>query len=223
MTNNTHPQKMLADLREALVTMCVSVGESLHAACEALEHGDVRAASAVVDGDIDINSLENTIDAQALALLVRTQPVATDLRFVVGALRMVSDLERIGDEAAGIAERTIIMQTLPALRDTRLWRDVGQLMQVAQRLYHDAVRAFMENNKTLALEVSHGDDNATQMEVHIVQNLMENMRKNVDPHVAMHIILITRSCNRIWSRATNIAQHAYFIAEGVSLKHRPVR
>ena len=112
-SQETRLQQMLVTLRTRLLVMCAATGLALDDACRALKEGDVGRASAVIDGDDAINALENEIDEKALSLLARVQPVAGDLRFVVIALRMVADLERIGDEAASIAERTLIMQGLP--------------------------------------------------------------------------------------------------------------
>lgn len=216
-TQETHLQHMLVTLRTRLLVMCAATGLALDDACKALMEGDVGRASAVIDGDASINALENEIDDRALSLLARTQPVACDLRFVVSALRLVVDLERIGDEAASIAERTILMQGMGPLP---LLNDMKMLMDTARGLYNDAVTAFRENDKTLALRVSRGDDDATQMEVRIIQGVMQNPR--MDPQMAIHTILIMRSLNRVWRRSANIAEHVYFVLDGISIKHKQI-
>lgn len=208
---------MLATLRTRLLVMCATVGLAVDDACKALLDGDAPRASAVIDGDAAINSLENEIDEMALSILARTQPVARDLRFVVSTLRMVLDLERIGDEAAGIAERAILMQ---GLQQPRIMDDVRALMETARKLYADSVAAFREGDLELALAVSRGDDEAAQMEVRIFQRLMQDPDARIDAHMAIHIILIARALNRIWRRAANVAEHTYFILEGVSIKHK---
>lgn len=213
----THLQQMLATLRTRLLVMCATVGLAVDDACKALLDGDAPRASAVIDGDAAINSLENEIDEMALSILARTQPVARDLRFVVSTLRMVLDLERIGDEAAGIAERAILMQ---GLQQPRIMDDVRALMETARKLYADSVAAFREGDLELALAVSRGDDEAAQMEVRIFQRLMQDPDARIDAHMAIHIILIARALNRIWRRAANVAEHTYFILEGVSIKHK---
>ena len=109
-SKETQLQQGLTQLRTRLLVMGAAVGIAVDEACAALESGNTGRAIAVVDGDAAINALENEIDEMALSLLVRNQPMAQDLRMVVGALRMVIDLERIGDEAAGIAERSIILR-----------------------------------------------------------------------------------------------------------------
>lgn len=227
MTSETHLQQMLVTLRTRLLVMCASTGLALEDACIAFREGDVGRASAVIDGDAAINELENEIDEKALSLLARAQPVAVDLRFVVSTLRMVGELERIGDEAASIAERTIIMQ---GLNTTPLMADLCTLMDLVRKIYNDAVCAFRDGNKELALAVVREDDTASLMEMRIIQRLMQarepaqgqDSAQTIDPQVAMHVILVTRALNRVWRRATNIAENAYFVLQGVSLKHKKV-
>lgn len=216
----TQLEQMIVSLRTRLLVMCASTGIAFENACTALVNRNVGKAAAVMDGDSIVDALENEIDAKALSLLARTQPVARDLRFVISTLRMVVDLERIGDEAYSIAERTIIMQDLPP---SPVMGEVTAFMGLAQKAYNDATSAFREGDANLALSVCRNDDEATQLEVHIIQNIMGHLTENpprIDPHVAMHIILVTRSVSRVWRRAANIAEHAYFTVEGVSLKHR---
>lgn len=217
-SQETHLQQMLVTLRTRLLVMCAATGLALDDACKALLEGDAGRAGAVIDGDDVINALENEIDAMALSILARAQPVARDLRFVVSALRMVLDLERIGDEAASIAERTILMRDMPPLP---IMDDVKNLAHMARKLYTDAVSAFREGNRELALRVGR-DDEAIQMEVRIFQRLMQDMGTRIDPHTGIHVILILRALNRIWRRAVNIAEHTYFVLEGVSIKHKKV-
>ena len=213
--HETHLQHLLVTLRTRLLVMCAAAGIALDDACRALLSGDTGRATAVIDGDSALNALENEIDDKALSLLARSQPVARDLRFVVSALRMGGDLERIGDEAASIAEHTLLLQgvRLP-MQD-----EVAALMELVKKLYQDAVTSFRENDKDLALVVSRGSDAATRLETRIMQELMHRIGKEFEPQAAMQVLLITRALNRTWRRATNIAEHAYFVAEGISIKH----
>lgn len=210
----THLQQQLVVLRTRLLVMCAATGLALDDACRALLEGDTGRASAVIDGDNAVNTLENDVDERAFSILVRSQPVAVDLRFVVSALRMSGDLERIGDEASSIAERVILMQELPPLP---FREDLARLMALARKLYADAVAAFRENDKDLALVVSRGSNEAMRLEDAIIRRLMQDPDR--DPHMAVHLILITRALNRVWRRATNIAEHAYFVAEGINIRH----
>ncbi len=211
-------QQMLVTLRTRLLVMCAMVGLSVEDACKALHDGDVGRASAVIDGDAAINDLENEIDAKALSLLARTQPVACDLRMVVSALRMVVDLERIADEACSIAERTLTMQgtDLDIIKD-----DLTELMEVVRSSYAAAVDAFREGDAEKALAVRKHEDDAALLDMRIVHKLVQKLESN-EPQVAMYGILVSRSLNRIWRRSMNLAEHTYFTYAGVSLKHTHV-
>ncbi len=220
MQQANYLQQLLVTLRTRLLVMCASVGIALEEAGKALAANDPGRAAAVIESDAAIDALENEIDEMALRLLARSQPVAGDLRFVVTSLRMVVDLERIGDEAVSMSEQAILMQNMPGFS---IISHVRELYEGACDAFESAVRVFRENDAQGALTMSRGDDEAVQNEVRIIQGIMECLSDphcSLKPHVAMHIILVTRSLTRIWRRSINIAEHVYFISRGESLKHR---
>ena len=220
MQQANYLQQLLVTLRTRLLVMCASVGIALEEAGKALVSNDPGRAAAVIESDVAIDALENEIDEMALRLLARSQPVASDLRFVVTSLRMVVDLERIGDEAVSMAEQATLMQDMPGFS---VIPHVRELYVSAREAFENAVRVFRENDAQGALIMSRGDDEAVQTEVRIIQGLMEGLsdpQSNLEPHQAMHIILVTRSLTRIWRRSVNIAEHVYFISRGESLKHK---
>jgi phosphate transport system protein len=216
----------ISRLRTRLLVMCVAVGIAVDEACDALADGNMGKAGAVVDGDAAVNALENEIDEMALSILVRNQPVAQDLRIVVAALRMVIDLERIGDEAVSIAERAIILhEALPL----PVMDAVAALTAAAKALYARAVGAFRGLDAEAALSLCRSDDESTQVEVAALQRIMDYFCLETGAgeagqsgaYAGMHGILICRALNRICRRAANIAEHTYFIAKGVNIKHLP--
>ena len=220
MQQANYLQQLLVTLRTRLLVMCASVGIALEEAGKALVANDPGRAAAVIESDVAIDALENEIDEMALRLLARSQPVASDLRFVVTSLRMVVDLERIGDEAVSMAEQATLMQNMPGFS---VIPHVRELYVSAREAFENAVRVFRENDAQGALIMSRGDDEAVQTEVRIIQGLMEGLsdpQSSLEPHQAMHIILVTRSLTRIWRRSVNIAEHVYFISRGESLKHK---
>lgn len=220
MQQANYLQQLLVTLRTRLLVMCASVGIALEEAGKALAANDPGRAAAVIESDVSIDALENEIDEMALRLLARSQPVASDLRFVVTSLRMVVDLERIGDEAVSMAEQAILMQDMPGFG---VIPHVRELYAGAREAFENSVRVFRENDAQGALAMSRGDDEAVQNEVRIIQGIMECLsdpKCSLEPHLAMHIILVTRSLTRIWRRSINIAEHVYFISRGESLKHK---
>lgn len=219
----TQLQQMLTQLRTKLLMMGAAVGIALDEACAALEEGNAVRAAEVVDGDAAINAMENEIDELTLSLMVRNQPVAHDLRFIVGTSRMVIDLERIADEAASIAERTVTMEeALPR----EVLEAAGVLMRSAISMYIKAMDAFRTANKEMALALCRVDDEIARQEVAALHRVMEFFcgRKNDTQtgisYSGMNGILICRSLNRICRRCSNIAEHTYFIVEGVNIKHK---
>jgi phosphate transport system protein len=221
----TQLQQMITQLRTRLLVMCAAVGISLEEACAAFHTGDTGRAIAVIDGDGAINGLEMEIDDLALSLLVRNQPVAHDLRFVVSALRMVGDLERIGDEAVNIAERAVLLQGTPP---PFVKKAVAALIESARSLFAESVEIFRTENWGEALRLCGRQDEVMQMEMTALHSFMDTIANTADGetqglsryHAGMQGILICRALNRVCGRSVNIAEHTFFIARGVNIKHR---
>lgn len=212
-------QELLSTLRTRLLVMCASVGIALEEATKALFSGEVGRAASVIDNDAAIDSLENEIDEMALRLLARAQPVAGDLRFVVSALRMVTDLERIADEAVNIAEQAILMHD--DWKVESIPQQLHDMAHFAGTAFNEAVRIFREADAQTALRLVKNVDEAAQGEVRLLQGIMDGLVcSSMDRRLAMHLMLITHAMARIWRRSTNIAEHVYFISRGDSLKHR---
>ena len=168
------PQHMLATLRTRLLVMYAQVDIALEEAARSYEKGEAVRAIAVCDGDTAIDALENEIDELCLRLMARIKPVAGDLRFVVAALRMVVDLERIGDEAVTVAEQTVLMEDVPGRRI--LADEVCGMMQRAREAFMRAMDCFREGNGEEALALRNCEDEALQNEMRIVQRLLELLR-----------------------------------------------
>ena len=176
------PQHMLATLRTRLLVMYAQVDIALEEAARSYEKGEAVRAIAVCDGDTAIDALENEIDELCLRLMARIKPVAGDLRFVVAALRMVVDLERIGDEAVTVAEQTVLMEDVPGRRI--LADEVCGMMQRAREAFMRAMDCFREGNGQEALALRNCEDEALQNEMRIVQRLLELLRQaSFDPSV----------------------------------------
>lgn len=212
-------QEMVVTLRTRLLVMCAEASIALENTQQALSQKDVGKATSVIEGDAAINALENEIDERALCILVRSQPMASDLRFVISALSIVSDLERIGDEAVSIAEHAMLMRDV---LDFDSMNDVLHFMLSARAVFDATVEAFRSNDAKKAEELSQGDAEALQEEVRVLQHLMSQFGDKVhglDSQVFMHLILVVHSLTRIWQRSVNIAEQVYFYLEGISLKH----
>jgi len=215
----THLRQIQENLRTRLLTMGTRVEKALDNACYALVHRDVELAQKVIDGDSEIDAMENEIDEASLAVLACTQPVAKDLRFVISSVRMVLDVERIGDEAVLIARRAI------ALRDRPPSVLIGDLEDFGARaglLLHNALQSFQNYAAHQALEVCRNDVMGNQLTEEISRKIIDSVvDQSADAHIGMHALLVVRGLDRICHRAQNIAEHTYFMVQGESIKHRP--
>lgn len=212
-------QEMIVTLRTRLLVMCAETSLALENTEQALAQRDIGKATAVVEGDKAINALENEIDDRALSIFIRTKPMATDLRFVISALRMVTDLERIGDEAVSISEHIMLMRDIPQFE---VIEDIENFMKSAQNAFDKSFDAFRNNDQEKAKSMSFMDAEVLQEEVRILQHLLTHFSKKMrglDEQAFMHLILIVHSITRIWRRSINFAEQIYFFVEGVSLKH----
>lgn len=210
----------LSNLRGRLLTMAAKAQQAVDDACHAILNRDQARAHSVLDGDVEINDLENDIDNASLNILARTQPVAKDLRMIMTAVRMVVDLERIGDEAVVMAERVLLSKSALPLD---IMNNLAQIMERTRKMLGDALSAFRDNNRDLAVDVRSYDEYTAQLMVDIYNRLMQHVRdQSVDPWDSVHLIIILRALDRICRRSENIAEHTYFMLEGISIKHRAV-
>jgi phosphate transport system protein len=167
---------------------------------------------------VEVNRLEVEIDELALKLLALEQPVAGDLRFILGCMRISVDLERIADEAVNIAERSIMLSSRPPLP---FHQDVLEMGTKALAMLRHAAQAFSSSNVEEALQVCHLDN-----EVDVLNH--KNMRQVIEYMIhetpaierSVHTIILIRRLERIGDLATNIAESVVFIAQGVNIKHK---
>ena len=211
--------QMLESLRTRLLTMGAKTQQALDKACYALVHRDADMARKVIEGDSEIDAMENEIDENSLAILARTQPVARDLRFVISAVRMVLDIERIGDEAVLIAKRALCLRDLPP---SAVIGDLESYGNRSSALLRNALQAFQEGSISQAMEVSHSDAATGVLTEEVTRIIMDNVVEGtVDPHIGMHALLVVRALDRVCRRTQNIAEHTYFMVQGENIKHRP--
>ena len=213
----------LDSLKIRIMVMGAAVENAVGGMERALRRMDPNAARLVLEGDDAIDGFENEIDETALNILALHQPVACDLRFVVSALRIVVDMERVGDEAANVCNQVILLKGTPANEVTSL---VGDHLTRSVTALADALSILRRGDAEQALAMRNSEDEAIQGEVRILQKLVDCRTGGMadgplDPVFAMHMILVVHSLTRIWRRAVNIAGHVYFASLGDSIKHLP--
>ncbi len=208
----------LAALKDILLAMSQKAEERTDLAVEALLNRDRGKAELVIEGDADINALEVDVEHRAVELLALQQPMARDLRFIIGAIKISNDLERVGDHAVNIAEcalrlpedgRTII--PIP---------EIAEMARQARAMLGDSLDAFIRADGALGRKVCAADDRVDSLHDSVFRVLLTHMMedpKTITP--SLELLLVGRNLERIADLATNIAEDAVFLAEGKQIKH----
>lgn len=207
----------LENLKMTVLQMAALTERALEKSIKALFERNAELAKEVIEDDKQINLLEVEVDRYSLKLLALDQPMARDLRFIVGSMRTAIDLERIGDQAVNIAERALFLSGRPPLPPNHA---MDQLADVALDMLKSVIAAFVNQNTTQAYDVCQMDDNADELNVIILTNLIDYMVNEV-PAVerSVQTIIAARCLERAADNATNIAESVIFIVKGVNIKH----
>jgi phosphate transport system protein len=212
-----HFQQELDELKQRLLAMGGLAEERVHAAVKALVERDPAAVQSVAEGDAPINRLHLEIDTRAFTLLALQQPMAVDLRAIVAAIRINSDLERVGDLAVNIAEASARYLLHPPVKPLI---DLPRMADLAQSMLRDALDAFVRNDVALAQAVLDRDDLLDFLKNQIFRELLSYMLGNpskIEP--SLDLILISRHLERIGDHATNIAEDIIFMVSARDVRH----
>jgi phosphate transport system protein len=209
----------LAALKQRLLDMSERAESLIALSLEALLERDADKAQAVIDADAELDRLEVVAENQAIAMLALQQPMARDLRFLIGAIKVSSDLERVGDHAVNIAEATVRMvrdglvpPPLPAL---------GAMARRARGMLSDALDAFIRGDGALGRAVREADDEVDAMHTAIYAQLVALMTGDVrQVPASLELLLVSRNLERVADLATNIGEDAVYLAEGKQIRHR---
>lgn len=207
----------LATLRESLLLMAGRVEGMIAAAIRAVVQRDVKLARETIDADHRVNAAELEIDEQCLAILDGRHPEGTDLRFVTLALKMVTDLERIGDLAVNICERAIDLTTQPELRPMD---DIFEMGQAAHVMVRDAIDAFVASDVKKAEGVIASDDRVDELYHQVFREVLEQMRTQPETiERGIHVQSIAKWLERMGDHATNLAELVVFMVKGKDIRH----
>jgi phosphate transport system protein len=212
-----HFQEELEALQGRLLEMGGLAEERVRAAVEGLVSRDLHAVERVLYGDEPINALHVEIDNRCFKLLALHQPMATDLRAIVAAVKINTDLERVGDLAVNIAEAAKRYVTHPPVKKLI---DIPQMGDISQGMLRDALDAFVRRDTTLAHQVLNEDDRLDSLKTQIFRELLQYMLKDpatVEP--ALDLILVSRHLERIGDHATNIAEDVIFMVSALDVRH----
>ncbi|GFO69027.1 phosphate transport system regulatory protein PhoU [Geomonas limicola] len=207
----------LNDIREKLLEMGGKVELMIANALLALVERNTELAVQTIAFDHEINRLEMEIDEKCLEVLARRQPAARDLRFITLALKIVTDLERIGDQCANIAKRVKELNLEPALKP---YIDLPRMAQAASTMVKEALDAFVRGDENLAIKVCQDDQVVDDLNEQIQRELLTFMMS--DPSAitrAMRINYISKCLERIADHATNVAEMVIFMVKGKDIRH----
>jgi phosphate transport system protein len=217
MAAETHFQKELEELKENLLTMAALVEEAIRSAVQSLVKRDSDLAQKTFQYEDRINKLEIAIDERCLKLLALRQPMAVDLRFITSAMKIITDLERMGDQAVNIAERVTSLNQEPQLKP---YIDIPKMAEIAQSMVKDVLDAFVNQDSKLARSVCERDDLVDRLNDQVFRELLTYMMS--DPQTitrAVHLMIVCRCLERIADHATNIAEDVIFMVDARVIKH----
>jgi len=217
MITETHFQKELEELKGNLLKMAALVDETIRDAVRSLVKRDSELAQQTFAKEDRINSLEIVIDDMCLRLLALRQPMAVDLRFITAAMKIVTDLERMGDQAVNIAERAISLNQEPQLKP---YIDIPRMAEITQSMVKDVLDAFVTKDSKLARSVCERDDLVDGLNDQVFRELLTYMMS--DPKTtprAVHLMIVCRCLERIADHATNIAEDVIFMVDALVIKH----
>ncbi|WP_394845742.1 phosphate signaling complex protein PhoU [Pendulispora brunnea] len=207
----------LRELRAHTLAMGARCERSLRLALEAFWENSMKLAAEVEEIDRHIDRDEMEIDALVLRVLALRQPVAYDLRFLATALKLVTDLERVGDEAVNIAERA---KEGHGVAKDQVRVALKEMADQAQQMLRDALDAFVEGEATRAAQVLERDDTVDNLYGGILGSMMEFMATNpAEIPAAIRVIKVAKYLERVADHATNIAEEVIFMVRGEDVRH----
>jgi len=204
-------------LRSLLLSLSAAVEDNLRKSVESVMQRDQALATQVIDRDHEIDMLEVDVEEECLKILALHQPVANDLRFIIAALKINNDLERIGDLAVNIAERTIFLSTL-SMPETSF--NFPGMAQKAQAMVQNSLDALLNQDLDLAESVRAADDEVDEINRAMYEQIKEDIRREPDRiNALIHLLSISRHLERVADHATNIAEDVIYMINGEIVRH----
>lgn len=210
----------LLELNDLILKMGNMVQTSIRKSVEALKNRDEKLSKEVVASDKDLDDLELMIDDKCVTLIARIQPMAADLRFITTAMKITTDLERMGDLAVDIAQKNLELITMPLLKPLI---DTPKLAEIAMKMIGESIDTFVKRDSTRSIKIHAMENEADKLRDLITDELTEIMMK--DPAAiprALPLLLIARYLERICDHAMNVAEDVVYMVEAKVVKHMPI-
>lgn len=212
-----HFEDELDLLKQTLLKMAVKAEAMIHNSVQALVKRDLSIAEHIPSLESEVNHLQLEIDDRCFKLLALQQPMAHDLRFIIAAMKISSDLERIADQSVNITENTNILLQFPELKPLI---DIPAMAEIAKAMVRDSLDAFVEKDAAKARNVVLQDDRVDALKNQVFRELLTYMIS--DPktiQVGLQLILVARHLERIADHATNIAEDVVYMVEAKDIRH----
>lgn len=208
-------------LKKRILKMCSLVDEQFDSAFRAIKEENLELAKQVIENDDKVDKYDVKIDKACQKLFALRQPVATDLRFIMSAIMINSNLERIGDIAVNIAENFLLLKKKPLFMEKSKFTPMANLVK---EMIRNSIDSFINNDRKLAQKVIEADDILDKYNAENHQILIDIMKENKDNiEAAVALLVICRQLERSGDHATNIAEDVYFIVEAQMIKHKYVK
>ncbi len=210
----------LSELNDLILKMGNMVQASIRKSVEGLKNRDEQLSKQVISSDRAVDDLELLIDDKCVTLIARIQPMAADLRFITTAMKITTDLERMGDLAVDIAQKNLELLNMPLLKPLI---DTPKLADIAMQMIGESIDTFVKRDSSRSLKIHAMENEADKLRDLITDELMEIMTK--DPTSvprAIPLLLIARYLERICDHAMNVAEDVVYMVEAKVVKHMPI-
>ena len=213
----TELEKRIDNIRHALVKMASIVETNINNSIKCLTERNKSLSDEIFTQELEVDKLDNEIDTQGIETLALFQPVSEDLRYVVMAMKINKDLERIGDHAVGITRKAVDLLEFPTFIE---YVELPKMAFSASKMVSDSIKSFISGNKQLAIDVCERDREIDKSYIKISEeiiSLMKNDSSIIDG--AKFLLLILKDIERLGDLATNIAEDSYYIQTGTIIRH----
>ncbi|MEC7925170.1 MAG: phosphate signaling complex protein PhoU [Thermodesulfobacteriota bacterium] len=213
----TELEKRIDNIRHALVKMASIVETNINNSIKCLTERNKSLSDEIFTQELEVDKLDNEIDTQGIETLALFQPVSEDLRYVVMAMKINKDLERIGDHAVGITRKAVDLLEFPTFIE---YVELPKMAFSTSKMVSDSIKSFISGNKQLAIDVCERDREIDKSYIKISEeiiSLMKNDSSIIDG--AKFLLLILKDIERIGDLATNIAEDSYYIQTGTIIRH----
>ena len=213
-----HMEREIENLKKKILTVSANVETALQKAIRSLRNRDAALAQQVIDGDRDIDQMEVDVEEEVLKILALYNPVAIDLRFVISVLKINNELERIGDQAANIAARTVFLNTHPKIQ---IPREITQMVNGTQTMLKKSLDALINMDSEIARDVLQADDEIDDLHRKMYSLVQEHIRSDIDKiDCWISVLSVSRQLERTADQVTNIAEDVIYMVEGEIVRHQ---